>query len=137
MNYAHTVTVTMGYEQAVQKIKESLATQGFGILSEINVRSTFEAKLGTARAAALGDYLILGACSPALADRALSAEPDMGLLLPCNIVIRRGPDATQTIVQAIDPMTMMQLSDSPQVHAVAKDADTLLRAALHSFEANF
>jgi uncharacterized protein (DUF302 family) len=134
MSYAHTITVTLGYEEAVQKIKESLAEQGFGILSEIDVRSTFETKLGTASAQALGDYLILGACSPALAQRALTAEPDMGLLLPCNIVIRRSPDAAQTIVQAIDPQTMVQLSDSPAVREVAEDADARLRAALQSLQ---
>ncbi len=136
MSYAHTVTVTLGYEQAVQKIKKSLAEQGFGILSEVDIKSIFETKLGTTSAHALGDYLILGACSPALAQRALTAEPDVGLLLPCNIVVRRGPDATQTTVQAVDPRTLVQLSDSPQVYEVAEEADALLRTALQVFATN-
>lgn len=136
MSYAHTVTVALGYEEAVQKIKESLSGQGFGVLSEIDVRSTFETKLGAPSAQSLGDYLILGVCSPALAQRALTADPDMGLLLPCNVVVRRGPQATQTVVQAIDPKTMVQLSDSPEVREVAEDADIRLRAALKSLQDN-
>ena len=135
MNYAHTVTVALSYEEAVQQTRESLAEQGFGVLSEIDVRATFEAKLGAESARALGDYVILGVCNPALAERALTAEPDMGLLLPCNVVIRRSPDAIVTVVQAIDPQTMVQLSDSPAVHEVATDADGRLRAALKNLEA--
>lgn len=135
MNYAHTVTVTLSYEQAVQQTRELLAEQGFGVLSEIDVRATFEAKLGVESAQALGDYIILGVCNPTLAERAISAEPDMGLLLPCNVVIRRSPDATVTLVQAIDPQTMVQLSDNPAVHEVATDADARLRATLKNLEA--
>ncbi|MEB0203705.1 MULTISPECIES: DUF302 domain-containing protein [unclassified Cryobacterium] len=134
MSYAHTVTVSLPYEQAVSRIRELLAEQGFGVLSEINVRSTFEAKLGVDSAQALGDYVILGVCNPLLAQRALVAEPDMGVLLPCNVVVRRGPNASETIVEAIDPMTMVQLSDSPAIREVAIDADSRLRAALNSLE---
>lgn len=134
MSYAHTVTVALPYEEAVQRIRELLTEQGFGVLSEINVRSTFEAKLGVESAQALGDYVILGVCNPVLAQRALTAEPDMGLLLPCNVVIRRGPDATVTVVQTIDPQTMVQLSDSSAVQEVATDADTRLRSALKNLE---
>ena len=93
MSYTHTVTVPLAWEEAVQRTREALAGQGFGILSEIDVRATFAAKLGAAAAEELGDYVILGACNPALASRALSAEPDMGALLPCNVVVRRGKDA--------------------------------------------
>jgi len=135
MSYAHTVTVALPYEEAVQRTRELLTEQGFGVLSEINVRSTFEAKLGVESAQALGDYVILGVCNPVLAQRALTAEPDMGLLLPCNVVIRRGPDAAVTVVQTIDPQTMVQLSDSSAVQEVATDADTRLRSALKNLEA--
>lgn len=134
MSYAHTVTVSLSYEQAVSRIRELLAEQGFGILSEINVRSTFETKLGIDIAQALGDYVILGACNPLLAQRALVAEADLGVFLPCNVVIRRGPNASKTLVQAIDPMTMIQFSDNPAIREVATDADTRLRAALDSLE---
>ena len=135
MSYAHTVTIALPYEVAVQRTRELLTEQGFGVLSEINVRSTFEAKLGVESAQALGDYVILGVCNPVLAQRALTAEPDMGLLLPCNVVIRRGPDATVTVVQTIDPQTMVQLSDSSAVQEVANDADAHLRSALKNLEA--
>lgn len=135
MTYAHTVTVALPYEEAVQRTRDLLAEQGFGVLSEINVRSTFEAKLGVESAQALGDYVILGVCNPVLAQQALTAEPDMGLLLPCNVVIRRGPDATMTVVQTIDPQTMVQLSDSSAVQEVATDADTRLLATLKKLEA--
>jgi uncharacterized protein (DUF302 family) len=126
--------VAMTYDEAVEKIKESLATQGFGVLAEIDVRATFESKLGADSAAKLGDYVILGACNPALAQRALTAEPDMGLLLPCNVVVRRGEDAGHTVVQAIDPQTMVQLSDNPVVREVADEANTRLIAVLNHFE---
>ena len=132
MRYTHTVTVPLAWEEAVQRTREALAGQGFGILSEIDVRATFEAKLGAGAAEDLGDYMILGACDPALASRALSAEPDMGALLPCNVVVRRGKDAAATTVQAIDPQAMVKLSDSPAVRDVANDADTGLRAALRT-----
>ena len=74
--------------------------------------------------------MILGACNPALASRALAAEPDMGALLPCNVVVRRGKDAAETTIQAIDPQTMVQLSTAPAVKEVADDAATRLRKAL-------
>lgn len=133
MSYALTVTAELSYDDAVQAIKEALAEQGFGVLSEIDVKSTFAAKLGADSAAALGDYVILGACNPPLARRALTADADLGLLLPCNVVVRRAPGATHTVVQAIDPQTLVQLSDSPAVHDVAVDAETRLRAALDGF----
>lgn len=136
MTYTHSIVVSAAYEEAVLKTREALAEQGFGILSEIDVRATFETKLGAEAGQGLGDYVILGACNPQLASRALAAEPDLGALLPCNVVVRRGPDATQTTIQAIDPQTMVQLSASPAVQEVANDADTRLRAALTSLEGN-
>jgi uncharacterized protein (DUF302 family) len=132
MSYTHTITVPLAWDEALQHTREALADHGFGILSEINVRATFEAKLGADAAASVGDYVILGACNPALASRALAAEPDLGALLPCNVVVRRGADAGETTIQAIDPQTMVQLSANPAVKEVADDADTRLRAALAS-----
>ncbi|MFJ6416042.1 DUF302 domain-containing protein [Paeniglutamicibacter sp. NPDC091659] len=113
MTYTHTATVPVGWEEAVRRTREALASQGFGILSEIDVRAVFAAKLGTEAANAVGDYVILGACNPALASRALAAEKDLGALLPCNVVVRRDADATETTIQAIDPQTMVRLSDNP------------------------
>ncbi|MDD1478517.1 DUF302 domain-containing protein [Arthrobacter sp. H16F315] len=134
MSYTHTITVPLSWEEAVQRTREALAGQGFGILSEINVRSPFEAKLGADAAEAVGDYVILGACNPTLASRALAAEPDLGALLPCNVVVRRSGDADRTTVQAIDPQTMVRLSDHPAVREIADDAETRLRAALATLE---
>ncbi|GAA1226166.1 DUF302 domain-containing protein [Rhodoglobus aureus] len=135
MNYAHTITSALPFEEAVTKVREELASQGFGVLTEIDVHATFTTKLGDESANALGDYLILGACNPRLAELALTADPDMGLLLPCNVVIRRDPSATVTTIQAINPQTMVQLSNSDKIQDVADQADTHLLAALSALKA--
>ena len=134
MNYAHTITVSLSYDEAVTKVRQELANQGFGVLTEIDVYATFETKLGSESAQKLGDYLILGACNPVLAEQALTADPDMGLLLPCNVVIRRGRVANSTTVQAINPQTMVQLSDSSAIQSVADRVDAHLLAALTAIE---
>lgn len=130
MTYTLTATVDLPWAEALDRTRDALSAQEFGILTEINVRSTFEAKLGAEAADAVGDYVILGACNPALASRALAAEPEIGALLPCNVVVRRGKDAEITTVEAIDPQTMVQLSGAPSVKEVADDAGTRLRKAL-------
>jgi uncharacterized protein (DUF302 family) len=130
MPYTLTRTVALPWAEALERTREALSAQGFGILTEIDVRSTFEAKLGADAAAAVGDYVILGACNPALASRALAAEPEIGTLLPCNVVVRRDQQSEVTIVEAIDPQTMVQLSGAPGVREVADDAGSRLRNAL-------
>ena len=130
MTYTLRTTIDLPWDEAVERTREALAAQGFGILTEINVRSTFEAKLGTESADAVGDYVILGARNPALASRALAAEPEIGALLPCNVVVRRGQDAGVTTIEAIDPQTMVQLSTAPAVKEIADDAGTRLRNTL-------
>ena len=134
MNYAHTITVSLPYDEAVTKVREELANHGFGVLTEIDVHATLEAKLGSESAHMLGDYLILGACNPVLAQQALTADPDMGLLLPCNVVIRRDRSANSTTIQAINAQTMAQLSESPAIQTVADQADAHLLAALAAVE---
>ncbi|GAA1751317.1 DUF302 domain-containing protein [Kocuria aegyptia] len=129
MTYTHTVTVALPYDQAVERTRATLAEQGFGVLTEIDVKATFTTKLGEEAGQAVGDYVILGACNPHLASKALAAEPQLGALLPCNVVVRRSDD-DHTTVEAIDPQTMVQLSGTPQMREVADDADTRLRAAL-------
>ena len=136
MSYTYSTAVPLSWAEAVEKTCAALADQGFGILSEINVRDTFAAKLGEEAAQAVGDYVILGACNPQLASRALAAEPELGALLPCNVVVRRGPGAAETTVDAIDPQTMVQLSASPAVREVADDAGARLRAALAQLAGN-
>lgn len=130
MSYTYTAVVPLSWADAVEKTRAALATQGFGILSEIDVRATFAAKLGDDAAEALGDYVILGACNPMLASRALAAEPEMGALLPCNVVVRRETGAATTTVNAIDPQTMVQLSSAPAVREVAEDAAKRLREVM-------
>lgn len=106
MSYTHTVTVSLSYDDAVARTREALAEHGFGVLTEIDIRATFTKKLGQEAADAVGDYVILGACNPGLASKALGAEPEMGALLPCNVVVRRSPGAERTTVETIDPQTM-------------------------------
>ena len=128
------MTVAASYDDAVARTRVSLAEQGFGILTEIDVRDTFAKKLGADSADAVGDYVILGACNPRLAERALAADPSMGALLPCNVIVRRSGNAEVTTVQAIDPQTMVQLSDVPEISAVAAEVSELLNALLASVQ---
>ncbi|TFD31188.1 DUF302 domain-containing protein [Cryobacterium cryoconiti] len=130
MSYAHTVTVNVSFEEAVRMTREALLDQGFGVLTEINLQSTFGAKLGPEAADAVGDYLILGACNPALAQRAVMADPGIGALLPCNVVVRRHAESGETTVEALDPAIMAQLSSKPEIKQVAIEADARLHAAL-------
>lgn len=134
MPYTNTVTVAADYDDTVARTRASLAEQGFGVLTEIDVRDTFLKKLGADSADAVGDYVILGACNPRLAERALAADPNIGALLPCNVIVRRGGDAEMTTVQAIDPQTMVQLSDVPEISAVAAEVSELLNTVLASVQ---
>jgi LmbE family N-acetylglucosaminyl deacetylase/uncharacterized protein (DUF302 family) len=125
MSYGMTVRLDAPFEPTVARVRAALAEQGFGVLTEIDVRATLLQKIG----AAMEDYLILGACNPPLAHRALDADRDIGLLLPCNVVVRAdGPDAT--LVQALDPQVMVQVTGRAEVKDVADEATARLRAAL-------
>ncbi len=130
MTYAMTITVDLPFDAALEVTREALVTSGFGVVSDIDMQATFGAKLSAPAAAELGGYRILGACNPRLAQKALAGEPEVGLLLPCNVVVRRGPDATSTTVAAIDPTVISDLSGHAAVTEVASDAAALLRAAL-------
>lgn len=106
----------LGMTEAEAKVRELLAAEGFGILTEIDVAATLEEKLGLTR----DPYLILGACNPQLAAEALDSEVDVGLLLPCNVVVYR--DSGGTVVAALDPATMVGLTDNPALGQVAEEA---------------
>ncbi|WP_266375537.1 DUF302 domain-containing protein [Streptomyces canus] len=126
MSYDRTVRLTSGFATTVDAVREALAAQGFGVLTEIDVTATLKAKLGHD----MEDYVILGACNPSLAHRAIEADRAIGLLLPCNVVVRREGD--HTIVQALDPNTMVTLTGLPALQPVAQEATARLDAALAS-----
>ena len=106
--YALTTTVDLGFAETVDAIRAALAEQGFGVLTEIDIAATMKAKLDLD----LPPHLILGACNPLLASQALAAEPSVGVLLPCNVVVRT-LDEGRTIVEAMNPAIMSQFSDNP------------------------
>ncbi|HSA52587.1 MAG TPA: DUF302 domain-containing protein [Yinghuangia sp.] len=126
MGYDRTIRVDTDFPTTVAAVREALAAQGFGVLTEIDVTATLKAKLGEE----MEDYLILGACNPPLAHRALDVDRSIGLLLPCNVVVRR--DGEQTVVQALDPATMVTLTGMPALEPIAADAGARLDAALAS-----
>ncbi|GAY07665.1 DUF302 domain-containing protein [Pseudonocardia sp. N23] len=128
---AHTITLDLSQAEAVDAVTAALATQGFGVLTTIDVRATLKTKLGED----VEDYTILGACNPALAHQALSTDPEIGLLLPCNVTVRQ--TGGHTLVQAVDPAELLAMAGDggpqpAQLAAVAEDASARLRAALDS-----
>jgi uncharacterized protein (DUF302 family) len=127
MSYAYTTRLAEPFSAAVvDRVRAALKEQGFGVLTEIDVQATLDTKLGVA----MEEYLILGACNPPLAHQALTVDREIGLLLPCNVVVRAdGPDAC--LIQALDPQTMVQVTGRPELKRVADDAANRLRAALH------
>ncbi len=135
MTYTHHLTLDQPYAQAVESVRAALSEQGFGIITEIDMRATFAKKLDADAAEEIGDYIILGACNPTLASKALAAEPELGALLPCNVVVRRGAGDDRTTIETIDPQTMVKLGESDRVREVADDADARLQAALSDIAA--
>ena len=128
MRYDRTVHVRTDFATTVAAVREALAEQGFGILTEIDVAATLKAKLGQD----MEDYLILGACNPPLAHRALEIDRTIGLLLPCNVVVRG--DGEGTVVQALDPDTMTAFTGLEALRPVAEEAGRRLDAALEAIE---
>jgi uncharacterized protein (DUF302 family) len=124
MDYGFTVRTATPFGKAVEQVRDALKAQGFGVLTEIDVQATLHAKLGEQ----MEDYLILGACNPPLAHRALSQDRRIGLLLPCNVVVRTQDG--QTVIEALDPMTMVEVTGEDQLRPIATEAASRLRAAL-------
>jgi len=126
MDYGITHNVCAPFADTVARVREALKAQGFGVLTEIDVQATLRDKLGEE----MEEYLILGACNPPLAHRALAADRRIGLLLPCNVVVRA--DGARTIVEALDPQTMIAVAGQPSLQPFADEAAARLRAALDS-----
>jgi uncharacterized protein (DUF302 family) len=122
--YTLTETTPLSFHEAVERVRAELKTEGFGVLCEVDVQATMREKLGVE-----GEpYLILGACNPPLAHQALQAEPELGALLPCNVVVyQRGGE---TRIAAIDPERMLSIVDNDELAPVAADVKGRLRAVV-------
>ena len=122
--YAIEVTTQRSFDDAIARATELLAEEGFGVLTEIDVKATLQKKLGIERPA----YKILGACNPGFAHRALGAEPHVGVLLPCNVVV--WDEGTHRVVTAMEPRVMSQVVDNAELAAVAEEVSVRLHRVL-------
>jgi uncharacterized protein (DUF302 family) len=129
--YGIATTVDMPYAHALQRTREELAKEGFGVLTEIDVAGTLKAKLDVT----FPPYMILGACNPPLAYRALTAERDIGLLLPCNVLVYAADDSEKSVVAAMDPIVALELTGNEAVRSVAEEARSRLERVLTAVEA--
>ena len=125
MKYAFGKTVNLGYEQAIEAVTLALAKEGFGVLTEIDVAATLKKKLNLDRA----PYKILGACNPQFAARALEIEPQIGALLPCNVIVRED-DAGKTVVEFMDPNAALQLVGRPEIGTIAAEVRSRLERVM-------
>ncbi|GAB3470630.1 DUF302 domain-containing protein [Polaromonas eurypsychrophila] len=125
--YGFHVTLNLSFDEAVERVTAALKREGFGVLSDIDIRGAMKEKLGID----MPPYRILGACNPPLAHKALQADPDIGLLLPCNVVVRQEAESRVTVA-IIDPMVMMEMVKQPEVQHVAEDAAQRLRRVCES-----
>ncbi|HET6983822.1 MAG TPA: DUF302 domain-containing protein [Myxococcaceae bacterium] len=125
ISYGYSRTLPgVSYDDAVQHITEALRREGFGVLTTIDVKQTLKQKLGVE----FQRYVILGACNPELAHRALTLEPEVGLLLPCNVVVSERPEGA--VVQVVKPEAMLGMVERKELRPIAQEADARLRRAL-------
>jgi uncharacterized protein (DUF302 family) len=124
--YGFGTTLQVPYEEAIPRVKDALKAEGFGVLTEIDVRRTLREKLS----AEMEPYIILGACNPSLAHRALEHEPDIGLLLPCNVVVRAEGQGSR--VEVADPQVMLSIVGNDELNAVAEEAKQRLQRVVLS-----
>jgi len=124
MGYVYSKTLDTTFDEAVAKTRDALAAEGFGVITEIDVQKTLKAKIGVD----FRRYLILGACNPALAHEALKLEPNVGAMLPCNVVVQETGGGTE--VSAIDPVASMQAIDNRELKEKARMVGDKLRSAI-------
>lgn len=124
--YGFSKVVSFGYDRAVEKVKEQLRKEGFGVLAEIDIRKAMKEKLNVE----YPGYLILGACNPHLAHRALRAEPRLGLLLPCNVIVREVGGVAEVAV--VDADAMLAVVENEELKPVAREAAQRLQRVIES-----
>ncbi len=127
--YGMSQSLKMDYADAVPAVKAALQEEGFGVLTEIDVKQTLKQKLEVD----YKPYIILGACNPSLAYQGLQAEPELGLLLPCNVIVYDKGDGSST-VSILDPMQMVNMAENPDLQPVADEATARLRRVLQQLE---
>ncbi|HKJ68473.1 MAG TPA: DUF302 domain-containing protein [bacterium] len=126
MEYGYSKTVDLSYEKALERIEEELKERGFGVLTEIDVRATMKKKLDLE----MNDYKILGACNPPFAHQALEQEQEIGLLLPCNVIVYVN-DEGKTIISAVNAEVMLSIvGDDPELQQIASEVSSRLRDAV-------
>jgi uncharacterized protein (DUF302 family) len=128
--YGIGTTVALDFSHAVDRVKEELAKEGFGVLTEIDVAATMKKKLGVD----FRPYLILGACNPPLAYKVLTMEPDIGLLLPCNVIVYADDAPGRSIVAAMDPVKALELTENPDIGPLASEVRERLARVLDAVE---
>lgn len=129
--YGMSVTVALPYAQAVERTRAELGKEGFGVLSEIDIAGALKNKLDVD----FRPYVILGACNPPLAHRALTAERDIGLLLPCNVIVYAGDAEGESVVAAMDPVEALSLTGNDEIRPVAAEVKERLRRVLEGVAA--
>jgi uncharacterized protein (DUF302 family) len=130
VDVARTITLSEPYAEVVPRVREALAGQGFGVLTEIDMTATMKQKRG----ADIEDFVILGACNPELAERALNIDRRVGVLLPCNVAVRATTDGTGTMVQLMNPQLLAAVTDNPDLAPVADEADRRMSAVLDTLQ---
>lgn len=126
MNYGYKKTTTLSFSEAVEKTKEELAKEGFGVLTEIDVKATMKKKLDLD----YDNYIILGACNPPFANKALQIEKEIGLLLPCNVIVYEDNDTVT--ISGILPSVGMSMVENPELAEIAKEVEKKLKDAIDS-----
>ncbi len=133
MNYGYSTTLDLSYEEAIEKVTEALKTEGFGVLTEIDVQATMKKKIDVD----MERYVILGACNPHLAHQALQAEKGIGLMLPCNVIVYEDTANSKSVVSIVNPDTMLGVvPDNEDLNKVAEAARTKLMNVFETLKSN-